>query len=84
MACGLPVVCSRIAGLEELVVAAGAGIVVPVAEPAALAAGLRQLLADDAMRAECGRRGRALVEGRYDFRRVSEQLGWLYRELATP
>jgi glycosyltransferase involved in cell wall biosynthesis len=83
MACGLPVVCTQLEGLEELVGGTGAGVVVPAADPAALADGVRQLLTDDALRTICGQRARAVIEDRYDFRQVSERLGGLYRELAA-
>ncbi len=83
MACGLPVVCTRIEGLAELVEGGGAGVVVPAADPAALAGGVRRLLDDESLRAACGRQARAAVAARYDFRQVDERLGRLYRELAA-
>lgn len=83
MAAGLPVVCTRLEGLSELVADTGAGLAVPPADPAALAAALGGLLADAGLRSGCGERARAVVWERYDFAGVSERLGGLYRELVA-
>jgi rhamnosyl/mannosyltransferase len=58
MASGLPVVCTELGTGTSVVVRHGqTGLVVPPADPAALADALRHLLADDALRRRLGRAG---------------------------
>jgi len=83
MASGLPVAATRLEGLDELVATTGAGVLVPPGDSEALAGAIAALLDDPDRRAACGRRAREVIEARYDFRRVSEQLGRLYAELAA-
>ncbi|MGO4598663.1 glycosyltransferase family 4 protein [Terrabacter sp. 2RAF25] len=59
MAAGVPVVATRTGGLPGLV--EGTGVLVPVGDPAATAAGVDSLLADPAQRARTGAAGRALA-----------------------
>lgn len=61
MACGAPVVVSDLPYQAELVRDAGAGIVVGMGDPAALAAAVRRLAADGAQARDMGRRGAAFV-----------------------
>lgn len=66
MACGVPVVATRVGGLAETVVDGGTGLLVPPRDPDAIAVALRRLLVDDALRR---RMGRAAVER-------SRRYGW--------
>lgn len=59
MAAGVPVVATRTGGLPGLV--EGTGVLVPVGDPAATAAGVDSLLANPAQRARMGAAGRALA-----------------------
>jgi len=74
MACGLPVVATNIRGAREEVVqgadAASTGALVPVRDPAALAAALNRLVADPALRAHQGAAGRARAVELYDEDKV--------------
>ncbi len=72
MAAGLPVVASRIAGNEELVVDGETGLLVPPEAPDALRAALRPLLEDAALRRSMGAAGRARVEEHFSWRRAAE------------
>lgn len=67
MACGLPVVATRIAGNQELVVDGGTGILVPVADVDALRGALRTLLCDDSLCQRMGQAGRARAEAQYSW-----------------
>jgi glycosyltransferase involved in cell wall biosynthesis len=78
LAAGTPVVVTPEVGLAADVEAAGAGIVTP-SDPPRLAAALRELLRDPARREEMGRRGRALVEERFTWPRVAEEMEAAYR-----
>jgi glycosyltransferase involved in cell wall biosynthesis len=72
MAAGLPVVASRVGGLAEAVVHGETGLLVPPADPGALAAALRRLLGDPALRTRLGEAGRARVEARFTSARMAE------------
>jgi glycosyltransferase involved in cell wall biosynthesis len=77
MAAAVPVVLSPGVAVGPEVAAAGAGLVKP-RDTVSLAAGLRQLLADDGRRAAMGLRARQLVERRYTWAAVAPALEQLY------
>jgi phosphatidylinositol alpha-mannosyltransferase len=58
MAAGTPIVASDIHGYRSVVRRGEQGLLVPPQDPRALAGALRQLLADDALRARMGASGR--------------------------
>lgn len=62
MAAGIPVVSSAVGGMPESVRDGENGLLVPPADPAALAEAIGRLLADPALRRRLGDRGRAIVE----------------------
>jgi glycosyltransferase involved in cell wall biosynthesis len=62
---GLPVVAARWRGVPSVVEDGASGILVPVRDPAALADGLAQVLADPELRRRLGRRGRELYRERF-------------------
>jgi glycosyltransferase involved in cell wall biosynthesis len=70
MACGLPVVATRVGGTPEVVVDETTGLLVPPGDPAALAAALNRTYRDADLAAALGRRGRARVEAHFDIRRM--------------
>lgn len=67
MAAGLPVIASRIAGNEELVVSGETGTLVPAEDPGSLREALAALLPDSRRRAAMGAAGRKRVEERYTW-----------------
>ncbi|MCA8925679.1 MAG: glycosyltransferase [Planctomycetes bacterium] len=79
MAVGLPCVASRIDSLPEVL--GGAGVLVPVEDPAALGAALAALLADPARAAELGERAREQAQ-RFSVEAMVAGYEALYRELA--
>jgi glycogen synthase len=72
MATGLPVVATRIAGNEELVVDGETGGLVPPEDVDALQATLRSFLLDPRMREQMGRASRRRVEQSFSWSRVAE------------
>lgn len=70
MLCGLPVVATDIRGPREQVVDGATGFLVPPASSERLAAALRRLADDPALRARMGDAGRARAEALYDERLV--------------
>lgn len=68
MACGLPVVATRIPGSEELVVDGETGLLVEVEDVAGLAAAVARFGADPGLIRAWGQAGRHRVETRYTWR----------------
>lgn len=68
MACGRPVVGSRVGGIPWVVRDGVDGVLVPPGDAAALASELVDLLRDDARREALGAAGRAAAEERWDWR----------------
>ena len=69
-AAGVPIVASRVGGIPEAVRDGINGLLVPPADPGALAQALARLLADPVLAAELGRRGRALVHDEFSVARM--------------
>ena len=80
MASGLPVVASAVAGACDLVVEGETGFLVPPEDPDALAAALRRLAGDAALRAGFGGRGRARVEESFSWRSAASSFLTLVEE----
>ncbi|WP_369069176.1 glycosyltransferase [Kineococcus terrestris] len=74
MAVGTPVVSTPVTGIPEAVLDGVTGTLVPERDPAALAAALRRLLDDPALRRERSRAARRLVEERFDARDQAARL----------
>jgi glycosyltransferase involved in cell wall biosynthesis len=66
-AAGVPIVASRAGGIPEVVRDGENGLLVPSADPAALAQALDRLLGDPIRADELGRRGRALVRDEFSI-----------------
>lgn len=77
MACGRPVVASRIGGLAEAVRDEVTGILIPADEPKALADALERLVADASLRARLGAAG----PGRISEGHLPEQMTLAYERL---
>lgn len=83
-ACALPVVGSNIHGIPDVVQDGETGLLVPPADPSALAAALEALIADPARRGRMGVAGRALVEREYDWAKNAAQMERLYELACAP
>jgi glycosyltransferase involved in cell wall biosynthesis len=74
MACGLPVVASRIGGITEVIDAPGEnGVLIPSGNVDALRTALAQLLGDPDARRRIGEAARARVEQEYTIERMVER-----------
>jgi glycosyltransferase involved in cell wall biosynthesis len=80
MASGLPVIATRIAGNEELVLNEETGLLVPVDDVESLRESLRQLLGDAARRAQMGHASRLRVEQSFGWWRVARQYQTIFDE----
>jgi glycosyltransferase involved in cell wall biosynthesis len=78
MACGLPLVAARGGALPEVV--GDAGVLVPVADDAALADGIAALLADPSRREALGLAARRRVQERFRWEVAARELVDVYRE----
>jgi glycosyltransferase involved in cell wall biosynthesis len=78
MAAGVPAIVSRIDSLPEVL--GDAGVLVPPADPAALATALGELLADPARRQELARRGRERAQ-RFSLEAMLKGYEGVYSEL---
>lgn len=83
MACGRPVVGSRVGGIQFSVVDGVTGFLVPPADPAALARRLDQLRANPALGDAMGRAGIHRVRTRFTWDRVAGELAAVYRRVAV-
>jgi glycosyltransferase involved in cell wall biosynthesis len=82
MACAVPLVATTGGALPEVVGADGeAGLLVPPADPGALAAAVGTLLADADLRARMGAAGRRRVVARFTWRRCAQDTAEHYRDL---
>ena len=67
MAIGVPVVTTRLPGIEELITHEQSGLLVPAGDTEALAKALRRLLEDAALRHRLATQGRKGIEARFDL-----------------
>ncbi len=82
MACGLPVVSTTGGALPEVVGRDGeAGVLVPPAQPEALAAAIRGLLDDASLRKKMGEAGRKRIESEFTWERAAQKTVEVYREV---
>jgi len=83
MAVGVPVVTTRLPGIEELIAHGEDGLLTPSGDVAALAASLECLLTDAALRRRLAGRARKTIEERFDMRKNFTLLKNLLLEATT-
>jgi glycosyltransferase involved in cell wall biosynthesis len=81
MGAGLPVAATRVGGVEEVIRSGENGLLVPPADPQALAEAILELYHDPARREEMGRRARQTVAESYSQEVMLRRLEDLYLEL---
>jgi glycosyltransferase involved in cell wall biosynthesis len=84
MATGLPVVATRVSGHVDTVTPGKTGALVPVDDPAALAAAVGALLADPARARAAGAAGRARARREFTVDRMAAEVAEVYRRAAAP
>ena len=80
MALGKPVIATRAGGPCEIVVPEETGMLVPPADPSALAAAIRELLSDPARSRRMGEMGRQQFERLYSRKEMAEATLAVYSE----
>jgi glycosyltransferase involved in cell wall biosynthesis len=82
MLAGLPVLVSENVGISREVLADGAGLVVPL-EVAAIARGLKDMLADPDKLQAMGQAATVAARRRYDIRNVAQEMATAYEDILT-
>jgi len=81
MACGVPVVASRVGGMPEIVEDRRTGLLVESGDVEGLARAIEELLGDASRRRAMGAAGSRRVAERYSWARIADDLLVCYREL---
>jgi glycosyltransferase involved in cell wall biosynthesis len=81
MAAGKPVIATRSGGPEEIIESGTTGLLVPAADPAALASGICDLLADPARASHLGSAGRARAAMAFSLTKMISDYETLYDEV---
>lgn len=84
MACGVPVVATRVGGVDELVEDGIDGLLVPPGDVAALAEAIDRLVSDPTRARDMGVAGRKKVEERFALSKTVEAVGAVYGEVLSP
>ncbi|MFL6415942.1 MAG: glycosyltransferase family 4 protein [Bryobacteraceae bacterium] len=80
MACGTPVICTRVASMPELVEDGVTGFIVPPNDPGALRQAIQFMRTNPATAAEMGQRGRQRVLERFTWDRVADSCLEAYQQ----
>jgi starch synthase len=80
MACETPVVASGVGGILEVVEDGTTGLLVPPAQPAALAQALTRVLGNPDLARDMGRAGRRRVEEKFSWASVAERTEQVYAD----
>lgn len=81
MACGTPCVAFNQGGMTDLIEHGKTGFLAPAYESEGLAAGIREVLEDDAARQRMAEGSRRKVEEEFDLKKASRRYAALYREI---
>ncbi|CAI4032539.1 putative enzyme [Nitrospira tepida] len=76
-----PVVASRVGGIPEVITDSIQGLLIPTADPTALAEACRRFLDDERLAERCGRAGLLRVQEDFSAESMGEKVAALYREL---
>lgn len=82
MACGLPVVATRVGGNAEIVMDGETGLLIESANVEQLVAALRRLIGQPGVRAAMGAAGRQRVESAFTMQRMAEAYTSMYDRVA--
>ncbi|HWU38604.1 MAG TPA: glycosyltransferase family 4 protein, partial [Candidatus Acidoferrum sp.] len=83
MAAGVPVICTDVGGVGDLVTHGKTGWLVPAGDPAVLARGIESLLADSELRRRLAATARPMALERHQLKRLIHRMETLYGEVLT-
>lgn len=83
LAMEVPVLATRVGGTPEVIADGETGRLVPSGSPEALAAAILEFVSDPHPWREMARRGRVLVEARFNFQHRTRQLEHIYSEVVA-
>ena len=83
MALGRPIVATAVGGVPTVIRDNDTGVLVPPADPEALATGVVELLADRSRAAELGRNAKHLVESEFSLEGMVAAVEAVYRQVLT-
>lgn len=78
MACGLPVIASRVAGNDEVVRNGETGLLFDLGEPDAFRMALQEMVEDPGRASEMGKKGRSWVMNDFSWRKVAQAYADLF------
>ncbi len=81
MACGVPIIATRICDNERVIKEDEVGYLVTVGDETGMADRMKRLLGDTALRRDMGRRARAWVLDQFSSERLAEKMETVYQEL---
>ncbi len=81
LAAGLPTIATAVGGSVEVIEDGVSGILIPPQDSEALAAALCRLLGDETLSARIARAGNTVVQQKFSFGRLTEEVDRLYSEL---
>ena len=82
MSCNVPLIATKAGALPEVAGKDGeVGILVPPADPDALAAAIKRLLSDELLRRKMGEAGRKRVERNFTWEKAAKRILEVYQEL---
>jgi len=82
MACGVPVIASRVGGTPELITDGENGFLIDPKSVSQLRDCLLRLIKDEKLRRRVGSKGRAYVEEHHSWREVAARMSTLYEQIA--
>jgi len=80
MSCGLPIIASRVIGLENLIVDGYNGLLVPPRDPKSLADAITLLMVDNNLRGKLAKNARDCIMRRYAYDKILPKLQQMYFE----
>lgn len=83
LACGTPIIATKIAGPSEIIKNGKNGILIPPNNPAKLAEAIQYLLDNKDIRVRLGREGRKSVVENFSCRVIAKKLLTIYKEMLT-